>query len=394
MTLSHATIVRIAYGIAVAAVFAAGCFVRLSGEGSHVDENYIIEAVERMVRDDTWNPNRHHWWGYNHPNHITMYADRVLFSSLSVFHFDKPLAETLAANKEYYMNAARTLNEVLACLELLIVFLIARTFSRRAGLVALMLYAIFPTAIRYGHLVRPDTAFTLFSLGTMYALIRYTESSGMRWLVAAAAFAALSTAVKYPGLLNILVIFGVIYARHDRSWRRIAHDVLVVACVAEIVLFMVSPYLFFEFEKVLRSLKFEARTSHGNMVILGSGGNLRYYLSVFSLENGVILSFLGLAGFVPLVRCFGKRALPLALGYVQWTALSLLSLHWERWGTVFYASMIIIASVAFFLTVDRIKKAAYVPVFLRRAALGLCLIFMANLLLDKSQHLTARLAMF
>lgn len=110
-----------------------------------------------------------------------------------------------------------------------LVFLFAlRLYGRRAGLVALLLYAFSPTALAHGRLVTTDTYTALGFTGACFAFWRYGREAGARWRCAAAVAAGLAQLAKYtciflyPMLLAIGALRAVPEVRAALAARSVA----------------------------------------------------------------------------------------------------------------------------------------------------------------------------
>jgi hypothetical protein len=111
-----------------------------------------------------------------------------------------------------------------------------------------------------------------------------------------------------------------------------------------VCVFAISPILLLDLPGVFITIMHEARSTHLGQDAFGYWGNLYYYLRYYSRFAGVILSAFCVFGFL----CFKKENRPihilLALGMLYAPIISMLALHWGRWGVPFYAYCLVFAA--------------------------------------------------
>jgi hypothetical protein len=203
---------------------------------------------------------------------------------------------------------------------------------------------VFAPYVDDAHLARPDNGLVLFTLATVWAALRYQEQPTTGALVLAAACAALSVSVKYPGVANGLVVALAVLIVHHRSPRVVLWRLAGAAAVFVAVLFAAAPYVVLRMPVVLRVFAQEIRP-HARAPALGFWGNLAFYVGDFMTEAGLVLSVFAIYGGYRVLREAGPRATPLFIGLVYWVGLSLPSVHWSRWGLPMYATPLLLAAV-------------------------------------------------
>lgn len=143
-----------------------------------------------------------------------------------------------------YVLLARSLSVVAGTVTVLLVYLVGREFGRRVGLLAALLYAIAPLAVRDAHFGVTDTLMTMLSTAAVYALLRYHRappSTERRWIAGGAVAIGLAVSTKYPALVLAPLAVGVVIGQdRPRAWRRVAAHALILLGVALLVFLAVN----------------------------------------------------------------------------------------------------------------------------------------------------------
>ena len=88
--------------------------------------------------------------------------------------------------------------------------------SRRAGLIAALLYATAPGAVYYGRTLTPDSIMVFFATGTLLFWWRRNATGGAGDLIAAIVFGALASLAKPPALLALIPLLAISFAWRGR----------------------------------------------------------------------------------------------------------------------------------------------------------------------------------
>jgi MFS family permease len=130
---------------------------------------------------------------------------------------------------------ARLVVVVFSLAEILLLYLFGRDmFSRRAGLIAALAYAVAPGAIYYGRTITPDTDMVFFMTGTLYFWWRFCDARRPIDFWAAVGFGALAWLAKPVALLAIVPIVALLLARRGlrsalADWALYAFALLTLA---------------------------------------------------------------------------------------------------------------------------------------------------------------------
>jgi len=136
----------------------------------------------------------------------------------------------------------------------------ARLYDRATGVVAALLLAAAPLAVRDAHYIKQDVPVTFFIVLTQLAAVRLVldEEDGdrrWRWLVAGGmAGLALSTHYYAFPVITPIVVAALLHAQRTGAWGR-SFRLLVWAGVASIAAFVATtPFLVFELPTAIRDM--------------------------------------------------------------------------------------------------------------------------------------------
>lgn len=306
---------------------------------THPDEAIVLHPVFNMSRYQTLNPGI-----FNRPNQILYSVNFLYLNLVSYLKFGESLAGTFPDNQVFFHYYARLLISFLGSLIPPLAYKIGKQFNQNYALPTGLVFAFFPLYTLHSLYITPDIPITLFTLLVLFFTLRYLKQEDEKSIYLAVLFSAINTAEKYPGLISLSIVFlGVLFKFIENpdfslkkdAWKLIK-KFLFLSLFFLTALFIVAPFLFIEFEKVIAAIRFETATTHLGADNLGWGGNLLFYIQNFgSWSNIFAILFLGL-GIFALARWRDKHALILLYGALYWIILSRLSLHWERWALPMY----------------------------------------------------------
>ena len=305
----------------------------------HPDENVVANMPAEMAQRASLDPGE-----YNHPDHFDIYANAALYHAASHLVYHKPLTETFNEHTLLYYRMSRLFMAILGTACIIVAYLIGREYTRNTGLIAASLVAVFPSYVSHSHYITADIPLTLFLLCTILFTIRYVKLPSGRNLLMAVFCSALSVSVKYPGILSLPVILTAIVYKHHADSKVLLKEFLKAIPAFLLSLFMVSPYLFIRFDKVVQAV-----TANAYPVHLGADGlswpeNMLFYAKTFHDLSGSLLTIFFLAGTFFIIKRERVLAAPLFFGLVYWVALSKIGLHWERWAFPMYTCPLIVSA--------------------------------------------------
>ena len=119
----------------------------------------------------------------------------------------------------------------------LIYALSTEVYSRRAGVIAALLFAIAPGAVYYGRAIIPESGMIFFSVGALLFWWRWIDRRRLADFWLAAVCAMLACLAKPPALLILGPMLALWYVR-VRSWRNFSPYALVALCAVPLWLYL------------------------------------------------------------------------------------------------------------------------------------------------------------
>ena len=117
----------------------------------HPDEPVVADIPVDMAKRSSLDPGE-----YNHPDHVDIYANAVLYHAASYVVYQKPLTDTFASHTLLYYHISRILVAILGTACILVAYLIGKEYNRNTGLIAALLVALFPSYVEHSHFVTGD----------------------------------------------------------------------------------------------------------------------------------------------------------------------------------------------------------------------------------------------
>jgi len=171
--------------------------------------------------------------------------------------------------------------------------------------------------------------------------------------------AALAFCTKYPALFSFpIIIASIICANSHRLKKQteIIYICLIAFITFGICVFIISPILILDFPKVIFAVRHEARSIHLGADGLGFWGNLLFYMKCYANHSGIIIATFTIFGFINLYKENKSLFLILLLGALYAPIISILALHWDRWGVLFYAFALIFASIGVWKVFEKLMS--------------------------------------
>jgi 4-amino-4-deoxy-L-arabinose transferase-like glycosyltransferase len=311
-----------------------------------VDERYFVTPAAYIAASGDLNP---HWFG--HPGSTVIYPLAIAFRLREVVFHGAPLtgaapsvAARLQTDAESFYLMGRLWAVAFALASLVLVFAIGRRlFGDLVAFVGTLVWAVAPLGVQYGKITRTDSVGLFFALLTIWLCLRALDRPSIGRFVAIGGAAGLGVASRYF-LAVLAVLIGVTWllarARSatepaDPAIPRRAPNLAVLATGfgAMFATFaLTTPFFFLDLHNALQSAAGEASPP----VPAQSSGflnNIDFYLS--GAIPGAI-SRVGMAAalvgiVVALLRRTPGRTLLLVWPPCVLLAISVLSLHWDRW---------------------------------------------------------------
>ncbi|MCW2764437.1 MAG: Dolichyl-phosphate-mannose-protein mannosyltransferase [Nocardioides sp.] len=319
----------------------------------HPDEKAIVDGVIDMARRNSFEPP----WSLR-PDHVEMKVDYLAFTAYAGPFRGMSVESAFAADPVPFYWIARLMTAAFGVATVVLAYLVGRRSSRRAGLVAATLFALFPAFVRDAHYATPDVPLTFALMLMIYALMRYLGSASWGSLLWASFAVALAIAIKYPGAVGAVAVGVVVVVAsvRDRAWRRMVTHALGSAAALIGFLFLISPVLFTNFVNVRHELDVQSRGGRLANSDFGAIGNMWYYATLYADTAGLLLLLLAAVGMVVVVARRRLEAIPWFTGVLVWVSLSTLPMTWERWGLPMWVTPLLLAAAGFDYLLERLTS--------------------------------------
>lgn len=334
--------------VTLALIVAAGAFLRLIGLDwglplrLHPDEQVVVNGALDMARRNSFEP------GYfMRPDHVPIQMSYLAYVAYGYLAHGVPAEVAFAESPDGFVMISRAITALFGTATIVLAYLVGSRFSTVTALIASALVAFFPPYIEHAHFATPDVPLTFMFVLLMLMCMRYLEVPSRRNLLGAAAVVAFAVAIKYPGALGSILIAVVVCMgayRQRAPWRVLTHGAIAIGGVVG-GLFIISPVLFTNANAVVEAIVGEARDSHLGADGLGWWGNLTFYLRAGLDAAGLLAAGAALYGVIMSIRQRARHSVPLWLGLGFAILLSLLPLHWERWGLPMHLTLLMFAAV-------------------------------------------------
>ena len=377
----------------VGLIFALACAVRVIGidwglpdSNLHPDEGIIFGQAYQCALDRSFEVRE-----YYRPNHVTIKLVTLLYTALQDVFFSSRGLDDFATNFAFHTTAFLTASRLLIALfgigVVVFAYLIGRIFGKKQGLMAALLFAIFPAFIEHSHYITPDIPLLFFLMGVLWAGLKYHKKQSITWIFWMSFFTALATCEKYPGIYGSIIIAAAIIISRYKKPIYILRDGALAVLFLVIGVMAISPVLIIDHKTVLEVLKGQNHSHHLGADGLNFPQTLWYYLKTTGVHIGLLLSLFSIYGVVKSIKKDAKRTLILLSFFMYWIPISALKVHWERYTLPLYAFGLIMASmgICYFSEgfVEKLeKKKMFLTIKNGLVALSVISLFMGSVAMD------------
>ncbi len=340
--------------ISLTLILLGGAAVRLLGIGwglplqLHPDEYVIVDGAIDMARRHSFEPPY-----YFRPDHVETQLSNLAYLAYShLLHGSSP-QDLYAKNAAPFFLISRLITACFGIGMIILAYRIGVRFNQAIGVMAALFFAFFPLFVSNSHLATPDVPLSFAFMIVILGCMRYLDSPVWRNVLMASLGVSIAFAIKYPGALGTIMIAIVIILRgvQDRQWRRIVvHGIGAVGAVIGF-LFLISPVLFTNGAVVWQNITGEAGTGHLGADNLGWFGKVGFYATELATGAGIALVVFFFLGAFWSVRLRLTRSIPLWMGAIIWPLLSVVPLHWDRWGLPMYMTPLLVAPIGIYYSV-------------------------------------------
>jgi 4-amino-4-deoxy-L-arabinose transferase-like glycosyltransferase len=265
----------------------------------HPDEPSYVITSQQIWRSGDLNP---HWF---HFSSLLFYLNALAylpFAAVGPLLGVIPSADAIVPPVQVAMGVtrapmpevvllARGVSLLVGVATVALAFATARRWFARTGLalLAALLVALAPTAVKFSRLVTPDALVTFFALAALFASLRVLREGRARHYLVAGLCVGLAASSKYNGILAVVSIVAAHGLRFGAGGSLAHWRLLALAAAGVVAGFLVAtPYALLDWPAFRVGLAFEFNhysTGHPGM----EGRALQWYLGHLGLTGGLLL---------------------------------------------------------------------------------------------------------
>lgn len=320
----------------------------------------FLHAIERMTNTVSLDTQY-----YNHPDNIILIVEFIVINLFSLISYGSlctgtiqqvmtgdTSAEFFANHIDTYLQVSRVTNVCFSLLAIYFIYRIAEEIKENSGLLAALLTAVFPSYNVWSGCVLSDTAVTAIAAIVIFFAVKYLKDRKRLDLVLTTVFCGVCTAQKYTAALTCLIVIVLVVSDHIYQHKKAGRflldclkDGIQLIAVYLISFTVCAPNVVTNFGRTIQILISEGRPYHQGADGLGFFGNLRFYGDVYWTQMGVLLTVAALFGVIWVFRNKRYFAIPVLWGVAFGVIISIMKLHWERWGLAIYITPIVFGAV-------------------------------------------------
>ena len=354
----------------------------------HPDENTIVNNTIDMLSRNSWEA-----YVYNRPDQFEIKCNALIFEVVSRLRWHLPAEEVFAYSQGPFYLLARFYTAMFGIAMIPMTYLLTGKIFQNGKLkhveetqlLAAALIAVSPIFVQHSAYATPDIVLSFFVLLIGYLSVVYLENKGNRFIYVIAVLTGICISIKYPAAIMcmyiaLLVIYKCI--KEKSGWKSFFVQGLLSIVLVVGTLFVIAPNLFTDVSTAIEVFLTETRSTHAGADGLNMLGNMRYYIVTIMEHTGFCSFFFFLFGVWYLVKHRSEKHFPLLLSGIYWICLSVLALHWLRWGIPMYLGYIILTAVGCVWILERVcalKKGSVVALAI---GFGAMILLIANVLIS------------
>ena len=346
----------------------------------HPDEKATVKWAIDMLQRHSWEAHI-----YDRPDHFEIKCDAILFTIVSWIKYHKPAYEAFEEHKMAFYMLARfyttLFGTVLIPLSSMYVGCLVKAiddkYKKLIQLITAVLIAFSSIFVQHSAYATPDIVLTFWVLLFSYGMMRYCEDGNKRYLFMCIIIIGIGVTIKYPAaILCIPLAIMVIYRAYfidNRLFDIVKYGFISIGIIF-LTIFVLAPNLITDINAVYVNFVEEARPNHLGADGLGFSGNLKYYLQCILSTIGSITILPFAFGLIYIFTHKSRKWLSLLVGLIYWICISVLSLHWLRWGIPIYQFYIIIVAIGIIeimMVVERFIGKHRIVAYIGRSVAGI-----------------------
>ncbi len=308
----------------------------------HPDEPATVDYAMELLARHSWEVQT-----YNRPDHFEVKCDAVIFTVYSLIKYHTLPYNVFEDHKMDFYVLARIYTSLFgtAIIPLSAIYVgqllkgQKKKMIQTAQLVVSFLTGFSSIFVQNSAYATPDIVLAFFVLLFSYFVMLYLENGSPKYLSACSIIIGIGITIKYPAAilcfpLACMVIYRNIleHKKPLEILKKAFRSILLIGATV----FIIAPNLITNIYQVYLHIVIESEPDHLSAGGLGFGGNMFFYLKSMFTDIGFISVLFACIGIVFAVMHNRIRMLSLCVGVMYWICISVLSLHWLRWGIPIY----------------------------------------------------------
>lgn len=317
----------------------------------HPDEPTVVNTTIDMLARHSWEAHT-----YNRPDQLEIKCLGMIYTIFSWLKYHVPACEAIGEHTGAFYVIGRMYTAFLGTLIIPFGAILTGKLlkydavkKQYAQIIASWLLAFCPIFVQHSAYVTPDIVLSFVVIIFTYLCTCYVENDGKtkKYIYYSAILLGGGIAIKYPAaIMSMMIAIAVIVcALRNKAYK----DIVIVGgkciLIALATLFIIAPNLFTDIESVLTVISLEARDSHLGADGLDFWGNMKYYYKDISYYLGYLCEAGFWIGVLYLIKNRKIQYISLGVYALFFVCMSVLALHWQRWGIPMYIGYIIIVAI-------------------------------------------------
>ncbi len=319
----------------------------------HPDEHVIVEKVVDMLSRHSWEADNYTW-----PGHFLDKINWFLFQIFSELRYHDTVVNVFEDHYIFFYVSARLVTCIFGVSMIVFAYLIMEKLCRGKGIIAAIVFAVFPLFVKHSAYVTTDIPITAMMMIIIYLSMLYMDKPDNKYFVWMCILIGCSMTSKYPGILFVIFPAYIVTRKAilDKKYLEIIEKLFLGFIIVFITVLLIAPNLITNFDSVYETVIVEAENDNASAIGDGLIGNMIYYLKNVFLNSGIISLPFFIIGILYCLKRKIKESQVLFIECIYFVFISSLGLQWERWGMPSYAVIMMFIVMGFVYVQELIKN--------------------------------------
>lgn len=257
----------------------------------HPDERNIASSVSQLSFPSQTNP---HFFAYGSFPIYIIYLLGVLQNliTVNIFHLNIPVSKVSFDNA---IIIGRLLSSVFSILLLLLIYKTGKIVGNKKGaLIGTVLASLSVGFVQYARFATFEIWLSLFTLLLLYLLLSYAKKPNLKILLYVGVIIGILISIKISSLVLLpIAIFIICFVEILKlkkqskyaflNLEKIILKAVVLIAIALVVVFITSPYFWFDSQSFLSSIRYETNVATGALPVFYTQGFLNSLPVIYQL---------------------------------------------------------------------------------------------------------------